>query len=704
MIMSEKNTHTGIILSMPVLYVILGSAEKIGKKIKKYMYNDSCVDVVGLFSDGEEYVCREIPGDREEFLSAFDLQREDIEKKLEEELFSVINSFKKTAFERDAVQISYIFNACENEAAALEFTSKITQKTFASAFRDVYEDFFCLYDESLYPGDEGKRNDINKYLTFTELEKIVPPLEKKDMTKTCYILGNCDSKGRLSEFDFDTYLKCICSFTALKTGVSRENDNRFLGNEFREDIFKINCREKYPEGRFFSLGMLSIEKDDELIRNIILDRLTEKVLTVNERLDTENEVKTLTRFTTAVITAEEAVEECVDKRGEDIAPEMFFTFVRNHIDVSAGLGSNADTIKRIYGRAIDKFVDANAESTIDIEAVSLDFKKELNEKLVSFSSRTGYSVNDAIAFLTEDVNSLKNICLEKIETSSKEVAERKAAFERFKARKTDDGNIDQKAATGESMLIFTVAASYCEQYLAIKKSEVVNKIFKAFLDVINETADKYVRSYELVKELKKEYSAVVAKKTASLKLRPDDIVKKNAVKFYTDLTDDAAVQFKSGFLKYFSDVNSALFGVDLGVKELKEMINERTNAAADFLYENCPVLKADFSEECRQRLSGSAESVNSMIKEEILADRGYFSNTNNFTGNEFETIGILGNNLDPTPRYLLGKEGIVGDKHAFLDEAIDNDMTVIYIKGTQKTENIASYERWKTLSGGEENV
>ncbi|MBQ7266369.1 MAG: hypothetical protein IJS61_09755 [Firmicutes bacterium] len=691
-------------LSVPILFIVLCEGEKIENKIKYFMKNETSTGVVQLFTDIGESLIPCLADSREAFYKRFTEEKEDIEKKLEGELFSIINSFKSESFESDSVQIVFVFDAAAPCSCTLKDLSESVRNIALSAFRYATTDFYCIYDESLLPGEEGKIRDANKFLTFTELDEMLPKLSEKGMDKTCYLISNRDSEGKLFEFDLDEYLYCICRYNILRLGVSRENDNRFLGTEFREDIFKINCREKNPEGKFFSLGILSLKKDERLIRNVIVNRLLDGVLSKSDRIDIKSEINTLTLFNTSFVTAEEKVENFLDKINEEPDPAMFYYFCRNPIDLNTDIKTNGECVKKIYGKAIERFVDANINFDTELEGIKEDFKKELMGKLSSLANIPNVSVNDIVAFLSENSDSVKNTCANMIEGFSKEVSDKKLAFERFKARSADDGDINEKAPNGESMFIFTLASKYCGQYIDIKKSEIKARLYIEFKKIAESVADKYLRSLEIIRKLKKEYEAFIENRTASLKLRPDDIIRKGVVPFYSEVTDRMQEKNTSRFTKYFSDVNSALLGVELNVKDLENMINTRTKEIVEFIYENEPILSMDFSDECRLRLSGSAEGVNSMIKEEILSNRGYYSYISNFTVNEYETIGILGGKDDPAPRYLLGNDGLRTDKHAFIDESIGNDMSIIYIKGSHALSNIVSFERWKEAAEAYSNV
>lgn len=701
------NTNSANIkLSKAMLFVLVGDFDyaDANNVIKKYITEDNSAQVLCFFSDSEESIYKidniehSLKG-RKNFLDAIKTDEEAVKAKIEKAIVDIINDcFNKTEFKiRDELQVNYIFRAEDIYACAVELLSSLIKDIckVKADFKLINEDFYCLVDEKLVANNDYR--DAFKYLTFQELENNIIS-NAKDYQKNCYCMSN-KIGGILKEITFEDYLKYISKLCVLKHGERNVKTHNLANYFFNEAGFKNECFNKNERGKFYTLGFFNLEKDNNFIQATIMKWLMDKIAgKQNNNVNIENEVDSL-----KVLDIETELNKLIGNAvtivdGEVESDILFGLCKKGNADLGTLPGTNGDVVNQIFGKEIDKFIDDNIVEVFYgryLNKLVNGFEKNLEEKLKSYIDSANYSISNIIAFLCNSENGVKAVCKKAESENDNKLSSSASSLELWKNGSTDNGNIDVGSIDGESEMIYSVASRYMIRYLEKRRSELVSKILKQYLEVI----DKYIAKYEKINAMINKFVGIFNRCmdncTNALKYNENDVTKKGVKDYYTNVMEEASKNYSDKFRELYASMNSLICDSTLSQDEFETEFSEKMDAFMNDLYGKITIFSKSFSEECEQRLKG--ENINKMIEAEIKnhSDNLYSMNINIDQNNEYCIIGMIANESDSVVNYLLTDGLQIYNKCAYFDVS-KKDFDVIYIKGSFNTENIGRFKNaWK---------
>ena len=322
-----------------------------------------------------------------------------------------------------------------------------------------------------------------------------------------------------------------------------------------------------------------------------------------------------------------------------------------------------------------------------------EFERELCGQINDYFVRSPQrSAADIAYYLRDSDNSLRKACAEALAAAAEEKDDKLRAFDYWKSRTVDSGNLTERSIAGESEMIYYIAGKYFLYFLEAEKPDIKRKFYEKCLEITDKYIAKYAEIDNAISDTDKKYKDFIRSRADA-----DDISRRGVNDFYSEGMENADKRFALEMSSFRIKVNDEVCAAEnRTLSQFMDKFTQLFDNMLKLLYDNIEVLQASFADECAQRLKG--QNINRLVEDEIRRKEPgiYMVNRTHIPAREYKMMGILSYRDDSITRYLLTRGLKDISKCVCYRSGSGDDFDIVFVRGSFGMDDITSCtDRWK---------
>lgn len=506
-------------------------------------------------------------------------------------------------------RIHFIVQASSEYSSLIDKITSIVNEFLLSRNLAPIIDIFVLID------DKPNNTNEQKASTYLLLQKLKAIKENELYNvNMIYLVSNLNNLRTISKQE-DIYT------SIAKTAIIKDYDYTHQPYDFCYDEGKIiDNAKKVPDekrGVFYSLGLKTIQRPNNLLKFIILSTLIDENLKINEDILDSLSSEVLKKFL-----------NILNSVSRDSIKNQNFMDVNNissiMINTEASYNecdTNLDVIRNFFGDSLEKYFKYNSESNLSFNKnkASNYIKETFNNYILD--SNVGYFA--AVKILKKVKNQLKDIKDDLLKLDYENQI-------KIESWKNSAFLYKKNFLRNKYQLAFDIASEYINYLYKIFSPQITLYIFEDFEKELNKLIEI---SEALNRELKISKKQLIDLSNTKFLEQKNKLVKINFIEYYQQLTKN---YIKNNYEVYFENVYSQIFKLakedinsfyEICVKYIDDFILKDSNFNLNVYDEILKRLLADSSGEYNEW------RVNDLFNKEIIDNKFYFVkliNENNF--------------------------------------------------------------------------
>lgn len=607
-------------ISNPIIYIFVGSE---GKEILEQIYNFNnknqlnSIGIIEYINIGKEF-CEFINNnnliladcEKTDFIQRYSSIQNDFNKS--EELTKMIAYIELKFLQHSYInpikrRIHFIVQAESEYSSLIDRIIDIVNNFFISRNLAPIIDIFVLINDS------PDNTDKQKAYTYLLLEKL-KRIKEDELLNMIYLISNLNNLRMLSKTE-DIY-KSIAKTVIIKDYDYTNQPYDFCYNEGKiiDNAKKVSDEKR---GIFYSLGLKTIKRPNDILKFVILSTLINENLKVDEnKLDVLSSeilkgISTILNFVS---------ENPINNRNFMDMSNINSIMIDTNVSYNE-CNTNLDVIRNFFGDSIEKYFKYNSENNLSFEENKvLEYIDEIFNNYI-LDSNIGYFA--AVKILEKVRNQLKDIKDNLLKLNHEN---------QIKIETWQNSPFLYKKIFLENKYhsAFNIANEYINYLYKSFSPKITLCVFENFECELNRLIET---SYILNKELESSKKQLLDLAQSKLLEQKDELIKINFINYYQQLTKDYV---KNNYESYFKSVYSQIF--KLGIEDINSFYELCVNYIDEFILKDNDFNLNVYDEILKRLLADSSGEynqlkVNDLFNKEIIDDKFYFIkliNENNF--------------------------------------------------------------------------